>query len=63
MKMVKGLEDRMYEELLRSLGLFNPKNRRLRAGLMTAYKFLTRGAEDQVLISDDRTRVNGKELC
>lgn len=62
MKMVKSLEDRVYEEQLRSPGFFSPENRRLRTGLMTAYRFLTRGVEDQMLISGDRTQVNGKEL-
>ena len=34
--MVKGLEHEMYEGHLRSLGLFSPKQRRLRGGLMVA---------------------------
>ena len=33
-KMVKGLETKMYEGYLKSLGLFNPEQRRLRGGLM-----------------------------
>ena len=49
MKMVKVLEDKGYEELLRSLGLFRPDLRRLREGLMTSWQlqFLVRGAEGQ----------------
>jgi len=47
--MVKVLEDKGYEELLRSLGLFRPDLRRLRGGLMTSWQlqFLVRGAEAQ----------------
>jgi len=35
-RMVKYLEDKMYEEQLRSLGLFSLEQRRLREGLMAA---------------------------
>ena len=34
---MKGLEEKMYEEKLRCLGLFSPEQRRLRGGLMVAY--------------------------
>ena len=51
MKMVKSLEGKMYEEWLRSLGLFSPEQSRLRGGLMAACSFLTRWAEGQVLSS------------
>jgi len=37
-KMVKGLEDKMYDESLRFLGLFRPGKRKLRGGLMAAYR-------------------------
>ncbi len=49
MKMVRVLEGKGYEELLRSLGLFRPDLRRLRGGLMTSWQlqFLVRGAEGQ----------------
>ena len=33
---MKGLEEKMYEEKLRCLGLFSPEQRRLRRGLMAA---------------------------
>ena len=49
--MVKGLEGKMYEERLRSLGLFSPEQSRLRGGLVAACSSLTRGAEGQVLSS------------
>ena len=48
-KIVKGLEGKMYEKQLRSLGLFIPEQSRLRGGLMVACSSLTRGAEGQVL--------------
>ena len=50
-KMVKGLECKMYEEGLRSLGLFSPEQSRPRGGLMAACSSLTRGAEGQALSS------------
>ena len=34
--MVKGVKGKMYEERLRSLGLFSPERSRLRGGLMVA---------------------------
>ena len=47
--MVKGLEGKMCEEQLRSLGLFSPEQKRLRGILMATCSFLTRGAEGQAL--------------
>ena len=38
MKMERGLEGKVHEELLRSVGLFGPEQRRLRGGgLVAAY--------------------------
>ena len=51
MKIVKGLEGKMYEERLSSLGLFSPEQSRLRGGLMAACSSLRRGAEGQALSS------------
>lgn len=35
--MGKGLEGKMYKEQLRSLGLFNPEQRKVMGGLIVAY--------------------------
>lgn len=48
--MVKGLQEKIYEEQLKPLGLFSPEKRRLKRGLMAAYSFLTREAEGQTLV-------------
>lgn len=49
--MVKCREGKMYEEWLKSLGLFSLEKRMQRGGLMVAYCFLTKGVEGQVLRS------------
>lgn len=35
--MVKGLQEKIYEEQLKPLGLFSPEKRRLKGGFMMAY--------------------------
>ena len=50
-KMMKGPEEKMYEEQLRSLDLSSPEQSRPRVGLMAACSSLTRGAEGQALSS------------
>ena len=58
--MVKGLEEKLYEEWLKSLGLFSLEKGRLRRDLMVVYSFLTRGggragADLFSLVTNDRT--------
>ncbi|KAK4815879.1 hypothetical protein QYF61_009930 [Mycteria americana] len=62
-KMVEGLK----EERLRSLGLFSLEKRRLRGALMAVCTFLggqqMGGADLLSLVTSDRTRGDGVELC
>lgn len=44
MRMMRGLEGKLYEEQLRTLGLFRVEKRRLRGDLIVVFKVLKRGS-------------------
>ncbi|KAJ7423452.1 hypothetical protein WISP_33506 [Willisornis vidua] len=64
-KMVKGLEGKLYEEQLRSFGLFSLDKRRLRGDFIAVYNFFMRGrvVAGTDIFSSERTQGNGLKLC